>query len=352
MYSTVDSGLTYTYISLVVSLVVCDLLNSHLRRRGNETVEFRCDGGASWLGWRHRRRWFTQRRRTEGNKNVTSTAAGNCSWLVRLITGRARRLTQISADLLHVLRAQFLQRGVDRTKSTSQLLQSSRIKHGPASITTHIRLTAFFPGLPGWAGTRKVKPIWTVSGSGISWAICNSQITTPAPHHSVFYRPDALPAAQPTASKHWRPASITNLAKQRPTYRQRCRDVTHTQFHSEQVTSATTNDVLTCHASVIWWTLAPLGEYDGTIRAAAATRLSLTLLQQLNCFWATSLGVTNRIVQHTLASHCASIKYSARGNKCSEYESATDGRSDVLLVATIRVIPCGLRSVMRPWFDF
>jgi len=28
------------------------------------------------------------------------------------------------------------------------------------------------------------------------------QITTPAPHRSVFYRPDALPATQPTASKH------------------------------------------------------------------------------------------------------------------------------------------------------
>ena len=62
---------------------------------------------------------------------------------------------------------------------------------------THTRLTALFPGLPGWAGTRKVKPIWillkqeTVSGSGISWAVCKSayrsrQITTPAPHHSVF----------------------------------------------------------------------------------------------------------------------------------------------------------------------
>ena len=44
---------------------------------------------------------------------------------------------------------------------------------------THTRLTALCPGLPrGWAGTRKVKPIWillkqeTVSGSGISWAIC------------------------------------------------------------------------------------------------------------------------------------------------------------------------------------
>ena len=48
-----------------------------------------------------------------------------------------------------------------------------------------------------------------MSGSGISWAICkfaprSRQITMPAPHHSVFYRPDALPAAQPTASKHWR----------------------------------------------------------------------------------------------------------------------------------------------------
>ena len=79
---------------------------------------------------------------------------------------------------------------------------------------THTRLTALCPGLPGWASTRKVKPIWillkqeTVSGIGIRWVICKSasrsrQITTPAPHHSVFYRLDALPAAQPTVSKHW-----------------------------------------------------------------------------------------------------------------------------------------------------
>ena len=79
-------------------------------------------------------------------------------------------------------------------------------------VYVHTHLTALF----WWAGTRKVKPIWillkqeTVSGSGISWAICKSaprsrQITMPTTHHSVFYRPDALPAAQPTASKHWRP---------------------------------------------------------------------------------------------------------------------------------------------------
>ena len=83
------------------------------------------------------------------------------------------------------------------------------LSHVAAETYTHTRLTALCPGLPGWAGTR----IWnllkqeTVSGSGISWAVCKSaprsrQITTPAPHHSVFYRPDALPAAQPTVSKH------------------------------------------------------------------------------------------------------------------------------------------------------
>ena len=84
----------------------------------------------------------------------------------------------------------------------------------PHSSTLHIHLTALFTGLPGWAGTSKVKPIWillkqeTASGSGISWTICKSatcsrQTTTPEPHRSVFYRPDALPATQPTVSKHW-----------------------------------------------------------------------------------------------------------------------------------------------------
>ena len=48
-----------------------------------------------------------------------------------------------------------------------------------------------------------------MSGSCISWATCKSAlcsryITMPVPHHLVFYRPDALPAAHPTVSKHWR----------------------------------------------------------------------------------------------------------------------------------------------------
>ena len=69
---------------------------------------------------------------------------------------------------------------------------------------------ALCPGLPEWAGSRKVKPIWillkqeTVSGSGISWAICKSapcsrEITTPAPHHSGFL-PAGCPSCCPTNS--------------------------------------------------------------------------------------------------------------------------------------------------------
>ena len=96
--------------------------------------------------------------------------------------------------------------------------------HTHTHTHTHTRLTALFPGLPGSAGTRKVKPIWillkreTVSGSGISWAVCKSaprsrQITTPATHHLVFYRPDALPAAQPTTYDTIRDAILTCARK-------------------------------------------------------------------------------------------------------------------------------------------
>ena len=61
----------------------------------------------------------------------------------------------------------------------------ARAFNGPFPVTTQV------------SRYQKGKPIWillkqeTVSGSGISWAICKSapcsrQITTPAPHHSVF----------------------------------------------------------------------------------------------------------------------------------------------------------------------
>jgi len=70
---------------------------------------------------------------------------------------------------------------------------------------------------------QKDQPFWILleqemmGASGINWSICKSfapysrQITMPVPHHSVFYRPDALPAARPTASKCWR--HVTSSSK-------------------------------------------------------------------------------------------------------------------------------------------
>ena len=83
------------------------------------------------------------------------------------------------------------------TSATAAKYLSEKLLSIHSHTHTHTRLTALFPGLPGWAGTRKVKPIWillkqeTVSGNGISWAICKSaprcrQITTP---HCVNFAP-------------------------------------------------------------------------------------------------------------------------------------------------------------------
>jgi len=81
----------------------------------------------------------------------------------------------------------------------------------------YIRLMAFFQDNLGKPAPEKQKHSGKsnldlleqeiVSGSGINWAICKSaprprHITMPALYHSVFYRPDALPAAHPTVSKH------------------------------------------------------------------------------------------------------------------------------------------------------
>ena len=101
-------------------------------------------------------------------------------------------------------------------EADTQATHSSTTLQQPQTHT-HTRLMALCPGLPGWASTRKVKP----RDSEWQWhqlsrmQICISlqTITMTAPHHSVFYRPDALPAAQPTASKQCRHYSSHKVMK-------------------------------------------------------------------------------------------------------------------------------------------
>ena len=75
----------------------------------------------------------------------------------------------------------------------------------------HNHFTAFLPGPPGWAGARRELLDFMVQGKTNRGrhtdhpAGCHSIWTKqcPPPPSPIFYRPDALPATQPTVSKHW-----------------------------------------------------------------------------------------------------------------------------------------------------
>ena len=76
-----------------------------------------------------------------------------------------------------------------------------------AHTHTQTRLTALFPGLPGWAGTKGKANLDFTEARDSEWHQLGhaSLHLTPDRQPRQHPRPDALPAAQPTASKHWRP---------------------------------------------------------------------------------------------------------------------------------------------------
>ena len=81
--------------------------------------------------------------------------------------------------------------------------------NGPLSRTTWVnryqkgKTSLDFTGAREWVAVASAGPYASAPRS--------KQITMPAPHCSVFYRPDALPAAQPTASKHWRVIAVNEM---------------------------------------------------------------------------------------------------------------------------------------------
>ena len=63
---------------------------------------------------------------------------------------------------------------------------------GKWNTHTHTRLTALFPGLPGWAGTRKVKPIWILLKQE------TVAVASAGPYASLHLAPDRQPHQHPT----------------------------------------------------------------------------------------------------------------------------------------------------------
>ena len=83
--------------------------------------------------------------------------------------------------------------------------------HKMPPTNTHTRLTALCPGLPRWASTRKVKPIWillkqeTVGGSGTSWAIMQVCTSLQTDNHTstpplLCFLQAGCPSCRPTNS--------------------------------------------------------------------------------------------------------------------------------------------------------
>ena len=79
-------------------------------------------------------------------------------------------------------------------------------------VTNYLPFNSHFLGGPGLAGTR-MSPLWilleprsmeVVSGDNWSYKTCKAPVkSSPSTNqHPTFYRPDALPVAQPTASRH------------------------------------------------------------------------------------------------------------------------------------------------------
>ena len=78
----------------------------------------------------------------------------------------------------------------------------------PTHPFTHTRLTALFPGLPRWADTRKVQPVWILlkqeTVSSISWAICKSASRFQTDNHAstppLSFLQAGCPSCRPTNS--------------------------------------------------------------------------------------------------------------------------------------------------------
>jgi len=66
-----------------------------------------------------------------------------------------------------------------------------------------LRLIGHFPGEPGLASLLKLRMMEMVVTTGaIKGAKLQAKKSPPTNQHPVFYKPDALPVAQPTVSVH------------------------------------------------------------------------------------------------------------------------------------------------------
>ena len=128
-----------------------------------------------------------------------------CCW-IRSTSSRKCFAISLSANESQLSRFQnsLLQyKLVFQSLSSFQSLTSISVVTPNNNNNNNNRLTALYPGLPTWAGNRKVKPIWTllkqetVSGSGISTSPHTDNHASTLPLSFVQVR---CPSCHPTNS--------------------------------------------------------------------------------------------------------------------------------------------------------
>ena len=115
-------------------------------------------------------------------------------------------LTLTFTSLLHPINGLF-----SRTTSVSRYQKGNTIHTFNGSLSGTTQVSWYHKGKTNLDFTEARDSEWQWHQLGHMHVCTSRQITMPAPNRSVFYRPDALPADQSAASKHWRQKGNTSL---------------------------------------------------------------------------------------------------------------------------------------------
>jgi len=133
---------------------------------------------------------------------VLQTSRHSLIWQIYVYTEPSNKISECAAECLKVVTALHLL--CSNSKPSCMVQQQQRPFNDPLSETAQLSWYQEGKTNLDFTEARESECQWQQLDHMQSAPRHSRQITTPSPYHSVFYRLDALPAAEPTASKHWR----------------------------------------------------------------------------------------------------------------------------------------------------
>jgi len=148
-----------------------------------------------WLNSRlyHRRDFCHRQTAISGGHIISPPRVISCSfisqleWLYKLLYRSMVNAIRYGKFWFSHSLFSLLSLTTNRDRARTSLLANNQhnTKYTHTHTHTHTRLTALCPGLPRWAGTRKVKPIW-IYCSKRQWVA----VASAGPYASLHHAPD------------------------------------------------------------------------------------------------------------------------------------------------------------------